>query len=207
VLDRSSGLSTADFEPENAKNYEVGVRWDLLPGLTLSTAVFRLDRNHVRNADGNGGFVQTGQQRTEGIELGLQGELAPGWQLHAGYAHLDARITQATAAAGTLQHRPQLVPRDTLSLWNRFDLGGGFATGLGLVHQGASYANVDNAVRLPAFTRADLALYRTFAGGSTRLALNIENVFDQAYYPTADANNNISRGAPRTARLTLNTAF
>ena len=31
--------------------------------------------------------------------------------------------------------------------------------------------------------------------------------FNKAYFPTADANNNISVGAPRNARLTLTTAF
>ena len=46
-----------------------------------------------------------------------------------------------------------------------------------------------------------------FAGGKTRLALNVENLFDRKYFPTADGNNNISPGAPRNARLTLSTAF
>jgi catecholate siderophore receptor len=207
VLDKTSGLSTADFEPEDAKNLELGGRWDLTPRLALSAAVFRLDRNHVRNADGNGGFVQTGQQRTQGVELGLQGELAPGWQVVAGYAHLDARITRATAAAGTLGHRPPLVPRDTLSAWNRVDVGHGFGAGLGLIHQGSSYPNVDNAVLLPAFTRVDAAVYYAVGGRGLRLALNVENLFNRRYFPTADANNNISPGAPRNARLTMVTTF
>ncbi|MFM2067499.1 MAG: hypothetical protein RLZZ584_2408 [Pseudomonadota bacterium] len=199
VLDRNTGLSTADFAPETATNLEIGGRWDLLPRLALSAAVFRLDRNKVRNADGNGGFVQSGQQRTEGIELGLQGEITPGWQVHAGYAHLDARIRRATAAAGTLGHRPQLVPEDTASIWNRVTVGGGFGAGLGVVYQGSSYPNADNLVQLPAFTRVDGALYYALAGGRTRVALNVENLFDRKYFPTADANNNISPGAPRNA--------
>lgn len=207
VLSNITGLSTADLEPENARNYEIGARWDLPPRLALSAAVFRLDRNHVRNADGNGGFVQTGQQRTDGLEIGLQGEVVPHWWVYAGYAHLDARITQATAAAGTLGHRPQLVPEDTLSVWNRVHLGQGFGAGLGVVYQGASYPNADNAVVLPAFTRVDGALYYEFAGGKTRVALNVENLFDKRYFATADANNNISPGAPRNARLTLVAAF
>jgi catecholate siderophore receptor len=84
VLDKNTGLSTADFAPENAKNYEIGAHWDLTPELALSAAVFRLDRNNVRNADGNGGFVQTGQQRTQGFELGLQGNVLPFWQVYGG---------------------------------------------------------------------------------------------------------------------------
>ncbi|HWI79139.1 MAG TPA: TonB-dependent siderophore receptor [Ramlibacter sp.] len=203
----SLAVNTANLDPENAKNYEVGARWDLRPNLTLSAAVFRLDRNNVRNADGNGGIVLSGQQRTDGLELGLQGDVTRNWQVYAGYAHLDARITKATAAAGNLGNRPQLVPENTLSVWNKVALGGGWSAGLGVVHQGASFANADNAVTLPAFTRADGALYYAFADGKTRLALNVENIFDKKYFPTADANNNISPGAPRNARVTLTTAF
>jgi catecholate siderophore receptor len=200
--------NTADLAPEKAKNYEVGGRWDLLPKLTLSAALFRLDRDDVRSPDplNPGFFVKTGQQRTEGVEFGLQGEVTRNWQIYAGYAHLDGRITQTTsgAAAGA---RLQLVPQNTISLWNRFDLGNGWGAGLGVVHQGSSFATLDNVVTLPAFTRADGALYYTLAGGKTRLALNVENIFDKKYFPTADGNNNISPGAPRNARLSLTTAF
>jgi catecholate siderophore receptor len=207
VLDPKTGLSTADFAPENAKNYEIGAHWDLSPVLTLSAAIFRLDRNNVRNADGNGGFVQTGQQRTQGVELGLRGEVLPHWQVFGGYAYLDSRITEATAAAGTLGHHPQLVPRNTVSLWNRFDIGSGFGAGLGLIYQDSSYPNADNAVVLPSFTRTDVALYYVFPDRKTRLALNVENLFDKKYFPTADANNNITVGSTRNARLTLNATF
>ena len=200
--------NTADLAPEKAKNYELGGRWDLAPRLALSAAVFRLDRDDVRSPDplNPGFFVKTGQQRTEGVEIGLQGEVTPRWRVYAGYAHLDGRITQTTsgAAAGA---RLQLVPEDTLSVWNRLDIGKGWGAGLGLIYQGDSFASLDNRVTLPAFTRADGALFYTFAGGSTRLALNVENLFDRDYFPTADGNNNLSPGAPRNARLTLNTTF
>jgi catecholate siderophore receptor len=40
-----------------------------------------------------------------------------------------------------------------------------------------------------------------------RLAVNVENMFDREYFPTADGNNNISPGAPRNVRLTLSAMF
>lgn len=200
--------NTANLAPEKAKNYEIGGRWDLLPKLTLSAALFRLDRDDVRSPDplNPGFFVKTGQQRTEGIELGLQGEITRNWQVYAGYAHLDGRITQTTSGA-IAGAKLQLVPENTLSVWNRVDFGNGWGTGLGVVYQGRSFATLDNQVTLPAFTRADGALYSTLADGKTRLALNVENLFDKKYFPTADGNNNISPGAPRTLRLTLSSAF
>ncbi|MEJ8838437.1 TonB-dependent receptor [Ramlibacter sp. AN1133] len=208
--------STADLAPEKSTNYEIGARWDVLPRLTLSAAAFRLDKDDVRARDpaGSGLFLKTGQQRTQGMELGLQGQVTPRWQVYGGYAQLDAKVrkalntgTDANAAAIPVGRRIALVPRNTLSLWNRWEIGAGWAAALGLVHQGESFASISNAVKLPAFTRADGAVYYTFAGGRTRVALNVENLADRKYYPTADGDNNITVGAPRSARLTVTTTF
>ena len=200
--------NTADLAPEKAINYEVGAHWDVLPGLTASAAIFRLDRDDVRSPDpaNPGFFIKTGQQRTEGFELALQGEITPRWRVYGGYSNLNGRITQTTSAApagATLQ----LVPEHLFSLWNRVGFGSQWAAGLGFVYQSSSFTTLDNQVELPGFARTDAALYYTFAGGRTSLALNVENVFDRRYTPTADGNNNISPGAPRNARLTLNAAF
>ena len=100
-----------------------------------------------------------------------------------------------------------LGPEHTLSIWNKFELGNRWAAGAGLIYQGAAYTSFLNAVKLPAFARADAALYYTFAGGKTRLSLNVENVFNKKYWPTVDGDNNISVGAPVNARLTLSMKF
>jgi catecholate siderophore receptor len=209
--------TTVDLSPEQARNYEVGARWDLLAKLTLSAALFRTDRDNVRVADpaNSGFFIKTGQQRTEGFEIGLQGEVTHAWQVYGGYTRLDGRVTKplstgtAASAATIVPAGTQLglVPEHILSFWNRLNLGNGWGTGLGLIYQSSSYATVSNTVRLPGFTRIDGALYYAFADGKTKLALNVENLFDKKYYPTVDGENNISPGAPRTARLTLSMGF
>ncbi len=209
--------TTSDLAPEKAKNYELGGRWDLNPKLTLSAALFRTDRTDVRVTDpaNPGSFVKSGQQRTDGIEIGLQGDITRRWQVYAGYAHLNGRVlspltsgTAATIAAITpAGNKIGLVPQNTLSVWNKFDLGDGWGTGLGLISQSSSFTSFNNSVTLPAFARADGAVYYAFAGGKTRLALNVENLFDRKYFPTVDGDNNISPGAPRTARISLSAKF
>ena len=99
------------------------------------------------------------------------------------------------------------MPEHQFSLWNRFAFNANWAAGLGIIAQSDMYATLDNRVKLPGYARVDAALYYAFANGKTRLALNVENLFDAEYYPTADGNNNISPGAPRNARVTLITAF
>jgi catecholate siderophore receptor len=200
--------NTADLAPETAKNYEIGAHWDVLPGLAISAAIFRLDRDDVRSPDpaNPGFFVKTGQQRTEGFELGMQGEVTPRWLVYGGYSYLDGRITKTTSTA-TAGAKLQLVPEHQFSLWNRVSFAPSWGAGLGLIYQSSSFATLDNQVELPGFARADAALYYTFADGRTRLALNVENLFDRKYYPTADGNNNISPGAPRNVRVTVSSAF
>ena len=203
----SLATNTAQLAPETAKNYEAGVRWDLLPRLTLSGAVFRTDRDDVKVVDPNNPalLILAGQQRTDGVELGLQGEVTRNWDIYAGYANLDGRIVKGTTVPAG--RRVGLVPQDSLSIWNKFGLGGSWSAGLGVIHQSEVYASTNNTVKLPAYTRADGALYYNFADGKTRLALNVENLFDRKYYPTAHNDNNISPGAPRNARLTVSTRF
>jgi len=101
----------------------------------------------------------------------------------------------------------QLVPDHLFSLWNRVALGPNWAFGVGVVYQSSSFATLDNRVELPGFARTDAAVYYTLVGAKTRLALNVENVFDRKYTPTADGNNNISPGAPRNVQVTLATSF
>ena len=162
-----------------------------------------------------GFFVKTGQQRTDGLELGLQGSVLPFWDVFGSYSRLSGRITQpissGTAATPAsvvpAGNKIGLVPEHMIALWNRFELGAGFTLGLGALYQSSSFTSFNNTVTLPDFTRVDGALYYTFAGGKARFALNVENVLNTKYFPTVDGDNNISPGAPITVRATLSAFF
>ncbi len=100
-----------------------------------------------------------------------------------------------------------LVPEHMISLWNRVTLGAGWSVGLGGLYQSSYFASVGNTVELPGYARIDATVYYTFAGGRARLALNVENLLNQKYYPTVDGDTNISPGAPMTLRLTVSASF
>jgi catecholate siderophore receptor len=202
----SLAANTAELEPEKAKNWEFGAKWDLTPGLSATAAIFRLDRANVKATDPNDStrLQLTGLQRTEGFELGIQGQLTERWQVYAGFAKLDAEIKQATTVpAGT---KVALVPRQAASLWNRIDLAAGWSAGLGIVHQSDVYASSTNLVRLPSYTRVDGAVFYQ-VDKNTRIALNLENLTDRRYYATAGGDNNIIPGAPRSAKVSLSKGF
>ena len=121
--DQFSSLTTItqQVEPEKFNNYEVGAKWDVRPDLSLTTAVYRLDRTNTRSTDPNDPtrIVQTGSQRTNGYELGANGHLTPAWSVAGGYAYQDAFVTSATTAARAGAQVAQ-VPHHTLSLWNNY---------------------------------------------------------------------------------------
>jgi catecholate siderophore receptor len=207
--DQFSSLTvvTQQLKPEQFKNYEVGLKWDFLSGLSLTTAVYRLDRTNTRSTDPNdpARIVQTGSQRTNGFELGVNGSITSAWRVAGGYAHQDAFVTSATAAARAGAQAGQ-VPRHTLSWWNHYQLHSRLAAGFGVVHRTDMFAAVDNTVKLPGYTRADAAAYFTLRRG-LRLQANVENLFDRQYFVNADSNTNITPGAPRSVRVALMATF
>ena len=195
-------LTSAALKPEAFDNFEIGAKWDLPGGLSLTAALYRLDRTNAR-APGPvaGSVVLTGEQRSKGLELGATGKITPAWQVAAGYSYTDAKIT-ATTAAAPAGRRVAQAPRHQLSLWNRIEVTDWFGFGLGLFYQSKSFATISNAAVIPAYTRVDAAL---FAKVSDRIdvQLNIENLFDQGYFPFAHNDHNFSTGAPINGRLTV----
>jgi catecholate siderophore receptor len=207
--DQFSSLTavTEQLKPERFDNYETGVKWDLRPALTLTTAVYRLDRKNTRSTDPNDPtrIVQTGGTRTNGFELGLSGSISAAWRIAGGYAWQDAFVTRATAAAPAGAQVGQ-VPHHTFALWNNYQLHRRMAAAVGLSYRSDMFAAIDNTVVLPGYLRADAATYVTL-NPSLRLQANVENLFNRKYYVNADNNTNISPGSPRALRVGLTTLF
>lgn len=207
--DQFATLTTAvqALKPEEIRNYEVGAKWDVRPDLSLNAAIFQLDRENTRAVDPTDPtrFVLTGASRTKGAELSLTGRITPQWQVIGAYAYQDAKIVKTTSAAAAGQ-TVALVPEHTFALWNRYDFTPMWGAGLGVIHQTDQFATVANTVTLPSYTRADAAIFFTL-NPQWKAQLNVENIFDERYFTTADNNDNLTFGAPRTFRLILTAKF
>ncbi len=203
--DQFSSLSatTATLQPERFRNQEAGMKWAPLEALELTTAWYRLDRSNSAAPDPNNAalLVQTGRQRTTGVEFGVSGAVTSRWDILGGAAVQNARIVQRTSAARAGATVP-LVPRTTLSLWNKVRVSRRASIGAGVVHQSQRYAAIDNSVVLPAFTRVDGGLFVTLPL-ALAMQLNVENLLGTRYFATSHGNNNIMPGAPRLLRLSL----
>jgi catecholate siderophore receptor len=200
-------LANSVFAPERFDNYEVGVKWDVLPTLNVSAALYRLDRTNVIVPDPNnpGQNILAGAQRQRGFELGLVGNITPAWSVQGGYAYQDGKFTQRISATVPAGNRPANLPKHSASLWTRYDIGC-LGIGAGVIHQSSRFAATDNLVRLPAYTRVDAALFYDF-NTHLRAQVNVENVLDAHYFINADSNNNISPGSPTAFRAAISASF
>jgi catecholate siderophore receptor len=207
--DQSSSLTdvTEGLKPERFDNYEVGAKWELFDGLLATAALYQLDRSNTRATDPTDPThtVLTGKQRSRGLEFGLERSVTSRWLVSAGYTLQKAEIVETTNAAPKGREVP-LVPRHSFSLWNRYNVTDAFGVGLGLIARSKSYASISNAVTLPGYVRLDAALYYRLPGG-IQAQLNAENLIGAHYFPSANNDNNIAPGTPRTIKATLGYSF
>jgi catecholate siderophore receptor len=201
--DQFTTLSSGDaaLEPEKFENLEAGVKWSIKPDLFATASLFRLDRSNTTATDplNPGLVVLTGSSRVEGFELSLVGKVTPFWQTSFGYTYLDGEIRSDTERA-TAGQRLQQLPEHQISFWNRFDLNEKFGIGAGIIYQDEQLASISGNVVLPDYVRVDAAAFYTVSD-RVSLQLNIENLFDESYYPSAHGDNNIQPGDPFSAKI------
>jgi catecholate siderophore receptor len=194
------------LEPEAFRNLEIGAKWDIAATLSLSAALFQVDRSNTRANDPlTGNPVLTGSSQVRGFEASLAGKITPEWQISLGYTHQSGEI-RSTITAAPAGRQLDKLPSDQFAVWTRYDLTSRLGLGLGLVHQSSQFATISNAVRLPGFTRIDAALFYDLSSKAA-LQLNIENLTDTNYFASAHTDNNIATGEPLNARLTLRVKF
>ena len=199
----SLAANNAQLAPETTRNTEVGAKYDFLDGkATTTVSLFRIERTNIKVANATGtALIPIGEQRTDGLELSGAAELGGGWRMLAGYAYLDAVVTQSTPALQGKQ--ATLTPRHSGNLWLTKELGHGFGLGGGLNLVGARQADPANTVTLPGYVTADMVAW--YRRGSFEAQLNLYNVFNQGYIVSghgSSPNLNLP-GAPRSVMATL----
>ncbi|HEY9885034.1 MAG TPA: TonB-dependent siderophore receptor, partial [Thermosynechococcaceae cyanobacterium] len=198
------------FQPERGTQYEVGVKADWLNRrLSTTLAFFQVTRSNVLTADLlNPNFsLQTGEQRSRGIELDIVGEILPGWKIAAGYAYTNAEITKDnTFAVGNWINN---VPENAVSLWTTYEIQTGslkgLGIGLGLFYVSERQGDLDNSFQLPSYTRTDASIF--YRRDNFRIGLNFENLFDVSYFETGESPLRVYYGAPSTVKGTISWTF
>ncbi len=200
--DQFTVLSQQDesLEPESFENIELGAKYAPHSDLLLTAALFRLTRSNTPSVDPATNLTTlVGESEVEGFELGLVGKPVDGLSLSLGYTYLDAEITDSAdlTDVGTVL---QQVPHHQVTAWARYDFTERLGFGAGVIHQSEQFASNSNNVVLPSYTRVDAAVFFE-ATDALSLQLNVENLLDEDYYPSAHGDNNIQPGAPLNASI------
>ncbi len=193
--------STQGFDPTRGTQYEVGIKADWLEGkLSTTLAAYHLTKTNVLTTDPNNPqfSIQTGEQRSQGIELDIAGEILPGWKVIASYAYTDAQVTKDNSIP--VGNRLNNVPINQASLWTTYEIQQGNLQGLGfgfgLFYVGERQGDLANSFQLKDYLRTDTALY--YRRDRFRAALNVRNLFDIDYASSGSSRNFIYRGEPFT---------
>lgn len=197
------------FEPERGRQYEVGVKADLNDRLSATLALYDLTRTNVLTEDpDNPDFsIQVGEQKSQGIELNLAGEILPGWNIFAGYAYTDARITEDN----TYDSGNQLpnTPYHAANLWTTYEIQKGdlqgLGVGFGLFFVGDRAGDLDNTYDIPSYVRTDAAVF--YNRDTFRIALNFRNLFDIEYFENGSSATRVNYGQPFTVLGTISWQF
>ncbi|NNE42095.1 MAG: TonB-dependent siderophore receptor [Marinicaulis sp.] len=200
-------LTSEGTRPQFFQNMEVGLKWDIRPDLSVTAALFDLDRESftsVDPADPSVLSVIEGSQ-TQGFELQLTGNLTDRWHVTTGYSYLDGKI-QRVDGSGNSGNRTRQTPEHMFSIWNNVHITDRFGVGVGAIYQDSYFVREDNAVEAPSYVRVDAAVYYELSD-CLRAQVNLENILDENYFPDAHSNDNISAGEPFNARFTVSGRF
>jgi len=188
------------FKPTIGEQFEFGIKQELLrKRLSATLAFYQITQQNVLTPDpvDTNYSVQTGEQKSRGIELDVAGQLSPGWKVIATYAYTDAFVSQDNSIP--IGQRLAGVPKNSASLWTTYEIQRGdirgLGFGLGIVFDGDSQATLPNTITLPSYVRTDAALF--YRRNNYRVELNIKNLFDTKYYEDVEAYA-VRPGAPLT---------
>jgi len=200
--------------PTLSRQLEVGIKRDW-QGMSFSAALFQIRQayQYARPDETPAPtYVQSGQQKNTGLELGASGWVTSNLQIQASAAVIRARVQNSDTAAYE-GHQAINVPRLRAALQADYALPvPGLALLGGARYSASKYASQAGNVEVGGYTVFDIgSRYRTNIGGyDTVLRLTVDNVFDKRYWRDVGdylGDNYLFQGAPRTARLSASVSF
>jgi catecholate siderophore receptor len=209
-----------NLQPQRSKNWELGTKWDVMPGgrLSLSGALFKSTMSNARVTAPDGTTQNVGRKEVKGVELGFSGKITPAWTVFGGATFLDAEIadngfvnTGTTArpvytASPFNGNRFPTTPKKSATLWTSYAINKDFTVGAGLSAMDRVYANVNNNKFAPGYTRFDaMASYNV--NRDLSLQLNVQNLGDKLYFDKVSSPHYAGVAPGRSATLTANYKF
>ncbi|MGM9489118.1 TonB-dependent receptor [Ideonella sp. YS5] len=201
----TQSASTAALDAEKNHSYEIGTKLDLMEGeLTVTGALFRVEKTNPRTQDATGTQVTEGLVRVDGLELGATGRLNPQWEIFAGYTFMDGRIVESpqvgsgTDAGIVAQGKTAPnTPRHNATVWTTWRFAPQWELGGGMQYASERWLNNFETAKVDGYTRWDATV--AYLQKSWEVRLNLQNLGDATYFEASSA----GRATPVRGRTAL----
>jgi iron complex outermembrane receptor protein len=240
ILNNPDGTTSA-AKATQGRGYDIGIKTDLLGGRISGTLTYFDIRNKnivndLATTNSTGSVVvsnvQSGEQRSQGVELDATVTLTDNWQMYLSYSYMDARITEFSGndtailtqdpatldAAGQANYKNvkrfhnaplQMSAPHLANLWTRYNFSQGAAKGA-YIGGGVNFVYDQTLLPdTPDTAHQTYTLYSAMAGyawmwnqHALKLELMGKNLSDEQYRPSQS-----SRSRPREVLLTLTARF
>lgn len=183
------------LKPETGAMSELGVKLLLNDQLSSTTSVYHIRKSDIIIAKGAGIYEQAGKAVSKGIEEDLTYSPNAHIAITAGYSYTDARFKDyvQSATVNLSGKRLYYAPDHQANLWATYRFtrkleDNGFRVSVGGNFTGNSYADNENAVKLPAYTIVNAAIHYQFKHAD--IGLNVNNVLNKTQYFISAINDN-----------------
>lgn len=183
------------LDPQETKQYEVGVKWDN-HNVATTLSVFQIEQENAYADPATNIYNYYGQQKNKGVQLTVFGKPTPKLNLLGGVMYMNAEQDGGSNDGKDIYGLPKW--HATVAAEYEFDES--FALTGRFLYSASAFVDSANTRKIPSWNRLDLgARYKTkFAGTGVTIGLNVFNVFDKHYWYSA-GNDSVYLGGPRTA--------
>lgn len=185
-----SEYGNLDLQPEEVDSWEIGVEQRLFDRAVVSATYFQRDSDneidyanclpgdlHPICSQPYGGYYQNIQKaEAKGVELIGRFDVTERLHLNANYTWTDAKNAVGENEGKRLRRRPEHMG----NLAADYDWAFGLKTGLSVRYVGESFNDLENAVKVDAFTLVDLRASYPI-DDNLEVYGRIENAFDEEY--------------------------
>ncbi|MFZ6774480.1 TonB-dependent siderophore receptor [Undibacterium sp. SXout7W] len=199
------------MSPARSKQIEFGGKADIDSHLSISAAIFRIQKPLEYTNSANV-YVQNGEAQHTGLELSAQGKLSSQLTLGASMTALDT-TQQDTGNTDIDGKRVLNVPKLKSTVYADYAVSQikGLSLNTSWQYSGNKAFSVDNKVLVPGYQvfNAGARYVVQMAGTTATLRLNIDNVLDKFYWrdATQSLGGYIFPGAPRTYKVSAQFDF
>ncbi|MFT4193239.1 TonB-dependent siderophore receptor [Ottowia sp.] len=211
----NKNLNGSYLEPVVGSNYEIGIKGSVLDRkLNYSIALFRLMQTNLASIDNSatpeqmiicGGdcYRAADKVQSQGLDIGLNGEISTGWNLAAGYTYVSSKY-----AAGDQKGQPYMttLPQHSLRIATNYRIPqtkwsvGGDIRAFSKIYN----ANDEQGYYISRGALTIVGLVGKYEiTPKADLTLRVDNLFDKKYYATVDSLTFSPYGQPRKVSLSL----